>query len=407
MRDIFISYVEEDNRITTELAEGLEEAGYSVWYYERDGEIGGDYLLQTKNAIEQCQAFLLIISPKSVSSNQVDIEVVRAHETDKHFFPLRSNITHAEFAKLQPKWAQVLGSTITFNIPPEGASKIVPGILKGLEKQGVNPSGKLSGPLKPSAGPLKRIDPATGKLRLQTGAAPKAEEARPASRTKYYIAAAALVVIIIGALILFSLGESDAGSDLPPGATTPVREQFGNLQAWNHPPNWSVGEEMLQIGESPQVGFLTGKNFRDFTMEFQVALINGEGAAWALRVNDEGYYLFYLSGPRGMHPNKFVTYLVRGDKMDQVGTTFNFVRPLQEGGVYTISIKAEKNNFFHQIRIDEAPDKQFEGETNNLGTYSDSEDTFPSGSVGFRTFANEKFAVADLFVYPPGTKPLQ
>jgi hypothetical protein len=96
-----------------------------------------------------------------------------------------------------------------------------------------------------------------------------------------------------------------------------------------------------------------------------------------------------------------------GDNMKQAPGAFNLVRPLVEGGVYTILIKAEKNNIFHQIRIDSVPDGQFEGETNNLGTYSDAEDTFPSGSVGFRTFASEKFSVTDLFIYPPGTKPLQ
>ncbi len=411
MRDIFISYVEEDSSIATQLAEGLEAAGYSTWYYERDGEVGGDYLLQTKNAIEQCQVFILIISPDAVASNQVDIEVVRAHETNKHFFPLRSNITHAEFAERRPKWAQVLGSTITVNIPSGGASGMVPGILKGLEKQGVTPSGKMSGPLRQPTGPLKRIDQATGKLRLRTQAVPKTEEAQPASRTKYYIAAAALVVIIIGAAAFFWLNRSDAGSDSSL-TTTPVREEFLNLKAWTHPPNWAVGGSALEIAEAPQLGFLTDKRFRNFTMSFQVTLLNGEGAAWALRANDDGYYLFYLSGPKGMQPNRFVTYLAQGDKMDQVGTPFNIIRPLCEGCVYTISIKAEGNNFFHQIRIDSVPDqhpdlKQFEGETYKLGEYADAKDTFPNGSIGFRTFAGERFSVADLFIYPPGTRPLQ
>lgn len=418
MRDIFISYVEEDSYLTQQLAEGLEAAGYSVWYYERDGAPGASYLLQTRAAIEQCQVVILIISPNSVTSEQVTLEVVRAHESNKHFIPLRSNISHAEFAERRPEWAQALGAATSTSISPETISTAVPRILLGLRKMNISPKpelvtsetpvitkamlGEAGGEIKPKPAPRPAPAPAAAKVE------PAVADTKAAPRKKLYLVAAAVVaLVIIGAVILFPLGESETESDAPPLTTTPVREQFGNLQAWNHPPNWSVGEGMLQIGESPQAGFLTGKSFRDFTMEFQVELINGEGAAWALRFNDEGYYLFYLSGPKGMHPNQFVTYLVRGDKMDQVGTTFNLVRPLQEDGVYTISIKAEKNNFFHQIRIDEAPDKQFEGETNNLGTYSDSEDTFPSGSVGFRTFASEKFAVADLFIYPPGTKPLQ
>lgn len=47
----------------------------------------------------------------------MDIEIVRAHETNRPFFPLLSEITHDEFVKCQPKWAHVLGSVITYEIP--------------------------------------------------------------------------------------------------------------------------------------------------------------------------------------------------------------------------------------------------------------------------------------------------
>lgn len=409
MRDIFISYVEEDNAITTQLAEGLEAAGYSTWYYERDGEPGASYLLQTRVAIDQCQAFILIISPHSVESEQITIEIVRAHEINKTFFPLRSGITHAEFAQRRPEWAQALGAATSVNIPPEGVVTLVPRLLRGIEKLGIKPRPQATGPLKLPTGPLKRIDPTTGKLKFQTQAEPKTQQARPASRTKYYLAVAAvLLAAIIGALLLFPRGKSDK-SALPPLTTSPVREQFYNLQAWNHPPNWSVGAELLHVEESTQLGFLTGKNFRDFEMKFQVTLTDGAGAAWALRVSDKGYYLFYLSGPKGMHPNKFVTYLVRGDKMKEVWTRREIVPPLQEGGLYTISIKVVENNFSHYIHIDDVPTDKLlqEGFRHDLDTYTDDEDTFPRGSVGFRSFAGEKFAVADLLIHPPGTKSSQ
>jgi hypothetical protein len=40
MSDIFISHVEEDEGIAQEIARGLESAGYTTWYYERDGVPG-------------------------------------------------------------------------------------------------------------------------------------------------------------------------------------------------------------------------------------------------------------------------------------------------------------------------------------------------------------------------------
>jgi hypothetical protein len=417
VRDIFISYVEEDNHVTTQLAAGLEAAGYSVWYYERDGVPGASYLLQTRAAIEGCQAVILIISPDSVVSEQVTLEVVRAHESNKKFLPLRTNISHAEFTERRPEWAQALGASTSISVAPENISTVIPRLLVGLKKMNIEPRpelvtnemGIITKDMIAEAGakPTPAPPPSQAKVEIESVSAAKA-----APRKKLYLIGAAVVALALaGAAIGLWLNGSDDEDDQTL-TTTPVREEFLNLQAWNHPPNWAVGGGALEIAEAPQLGFLTDKRFRNFTMSFQVTLLNGEGAAWALRANDDGYYLFYLSGPNGMQPNRFVTYLAQGDKLDQVGTPFNIIRPLCEGCVYTISIKAEGNNFFHQIRIDSVPDqhtelKEFEGDTYKLGDYADAEDTFPDGSVGFRTFAGEKFSVADLFIYPPGTRPLQ
>jgi len=78
--DIFISHVEEDEAIALDIAAGLEAAGYSCWYYERDGLPGVRYLVQIDKAIEQAQAIVVVISRDSLSSSQVDAEVERAHE---------------------------------------------------------------------------------------------------------------------------------------------------------------------------------------------------------------------------------------------------------------------------------------------------------------------------------------
>ena len=61
MADIFISHVEEDGEIAVALAEGLEAAGYTTWYYERDTVPGPPYLVQVRKSIEEAQAFVLLI----------------------------------------------------------------------------------------------------------------------------------------------------------------------------------------------------------------------------------------------------------------------------------------------------------------------------------------------------------
>src|SRR5688572_2206874 len=117
MKQIFISYVEEDGEVARAIAAGLEKAGYPTWYYERDSLAGANYLWQTGEAIEQARALLLLISPASIGSRQVTSEVVRAYECGKLFLPVLHGLSHAEFQKQQPVWRQAVGAAASVRIP--------------------------------------------------------------------------------------------------------------------------------------------------------------------------------------------------------------------------------------------------------------------------------------------------
>lgn len=140
--DIFISHVEEDAQVALEIAQGLEAAGYTVWYYERDSVPGLSYLVQTGQAIEQSRAVVLIISVHSLGSNQVSSEVVRAHEAGKPFIPVLSQVTHSQFQARQPLWRQAVGSASSIAIPPEGVEAIIPRIIGGLSALGIEARSK-------------------------------------------------------------------------------------------------------------------------------------------------------------------------------------------------------------------------------------------------------------------------
>ena len=140
MADVFISYVEEDSAIATELSDGLEAARYSTWCYERHSMPGPSYLAQTRSAIEACSVFLLVISRDSLGSNQIDKEVVRAHETGKRFLPVLRGISHAEFHARQPEWGQAAGGATSIAIPAGGVQAILPRIAKGMDMLGVKQS---------------------------------------------------------------------------------------------------------------------------------------------------------------------------------------------------------------------------------------------------------------------------
>lgn len=138
MSQIFISHVEEDESIALEIAHGLEAAGYSTWYYERDSLPGVSYLDQIDEAIEHCQAVVVIISLASLSSWQVDKEVERAHESGKHFVPVLSGVKHIEFQTRKRGWRMAMGANTSISVPADGASSIVPRIVGGLRRLVIN-----------------------------------------------------------------------------------------------------------------------------------------------------------------------------------------------------------------------------------------------------------------------------
>lgn len=200
MADVFISHVEKDSKIALEIAQGLEAAGYTVWYYERDSVPVLSYLVQTGQAIEQSRAVVLIISLHSLGSNQVSSEVVRAHEAGKPF-PLLSQITHNQFQSRQPLWRQAVGSASSIAIPPEGVAVIISRIISGLKALGVGAEGK---------GASQKPGQGTAQPQPEMIVAPRTE-AKPLWQNKWFwvvvvvfVVQAAIIVLLALKLVQFS-----------------------------------------------------------------------------------------------------------------------------------------------------------------------------------------------------------
>lgn len=137
---VFISYVEEDHDVAVAIARGLEAAGYRTWYYERDSDPGPSYLEQVFESIRAAEAFLVLISKDSMESEQVDREVVLAHETEKKVIPLTVGIGHSEFQKRRPSWRVALGSAVSVSVDPNEVGAVVPRVIRGLHRLGVDPA---------------------------------------------------------------------------------------------------------------------------------------------------------------------------------------------------------------------------------------------------------------------------
>lgn len=85
---VFISYSRKDLEFVKRLAADLEARGLSVWLDKGDIHPGADWRKALVDAVTDCAAFLLVISPDSVKSQYVQQELSMAEAHHKAIIPL-------------------------------------------------------------------------------------------------------------------------------------------------------------------------------------------------------------------------------------------------------------------------------------------------------------------------------
>ena len=170
-----------------------------------------------------------------------------------------------------------------------------------------------------------------------------------------------------------------------------------NMSKWVVPAGWAPKSGRLAIADSGQLGIAKNITYRDFVMAFHLRLEDGKGAAWAVRAKDtKNYYLFYLSGPKGLFPNRFNTYIVKDGQIDPQNPVQSVpvITNLVARGEYQIEVKGNKDVIEHVITPSET------GRPEPLGVFQDPSKTYFYGGIGFRTVGPEQFSVDDLYVQP-------
>src|SRR5947209_3114972 len=125
MAQLFISHVAEDSGVALALSTALKGVGYSTWIYEHDSHPGESYLTQVAEAMQQCDAVLVLLSPKSLASNEVDIEVVDAHKSGKRLIPLLlSGLRYEQFQQQRREWDIAMKGAVAIPVPPESPALI-------------------------------------------------------------------------------------------------------------------------------------------------------------------------------------------------------------------------------------------------------------------------------------------
>jgi TolB-like protein len=88
MSDIFISYSSKDKEKADQLSVLLASAGLSVWIDQSGIDVASSWSGEIVDAIESCKAFVVLLSPNSILSNNVIKEVSLAAEQKKKILPL-------------------------------------------------------------------------------------------------------------------------------------------------------------------------------------------------------------------------------------------------------------------------------------------------------------------------------
>src|ERR1700734_3159697 len=166
-KKVFISYVQEDGAVAYEIAAGLESQGYSSWYYERDCPAGADYFEETFKAISDCEAMAVIISPRSLPSDQITREIVRAVEANKATLPLLLDLTHDEYSRRRPGWKQAMAAANATRLRANEIPGIIPALVAGLHAKGIKPypgASAPAAPISPQSGviPIPAVSPQSG-----------------------------------------------------------------------------------------------------------------------------------------------------------------------------------------------------------------------------------------------------
>jgi len=87
MSHIFISYSHKDKKYVEKLEQKLKDEGFEVWIDHRI-DYGDEWVKTIQSYLDECDAFIIVMSNSSFESEMVQNEVTRAREMKKAIFPI-------------------------------------------------------------------------------------------------------------------------------------------------------------------------------------------------------------------------------------------------------------------------------------------------------------------------------
>lgn len=274
MKDIFIIHAATDWAAALDLARELEAAGYTTWYSERDSLPGGSYSAQGSEGIKHARAVVLLISRRSIDSNEVGAEVFDAYEQEKPFLPILVDLAQGEFQELDPNWRTCLQATATIELPPAGASAIIDRVISGLNALGITPGL-----------PARERKPAASSAGESVASPPPSAPAR-APRCSRRTVLAAFIVVLLGIISVVAVNrwrsspaESTDSQDPRGGFLFTFPIYFDENFAYNHfyPTGWMADWRNLAFADNCREDPYAGSTCIKITYSPR----NNPGEGWA------------------------------------------------------------------------------------------------------------------------------
>ncbi len=178
---------------------------------------------------------------------------------------------------------------------------------------------------------------------------------------------------------------------------------LGGLDAWSAPSTWKATNGRLSVGNG--VGLINARHYKDFEADFNVQFARGDTASWILRApDDKNYYLFQLTGPKGVPRNSFSGYTIRNGKvvktiLQPIGVALNLGKPNAQ---FRIELRAQGTKITHYFSSPTSPEEP------RQGPYEVFDNSYSGGSFGFAAENNIEFSVfGPVIVYPSANSPRQ
>lgn len=128
MGDIFISYSRHDAAVVDQFVEALTQAGIKAWVDREDIKVGNSWRVQIVEAIDGCDAFVLMLSSKSVVSTNVHKEVILAQDSHRPTY-----VVMLEVVRLASEIRYQLAGLQFINVPLMGFEKSAEKLIESLQ----------------------------------------------------------------------------------------------------------------------------------------------------------------------------------------------------------------------------------------------------------------------------------